>query len=68
MLSTYGGELEAFDPKDHIYGLLGITGLYITPDYSTHKSVSEYVVAWLEVQRKPSSPYDKLSSSTFSTF
>jgi hypothetical protein len=65
ILSTYGGELKAFDPKDHIYGLLGITELEIIPDYSTHKSVpdvyTEYVVAWLEVQRNPNSPYDKLN-------
>jgi hypothetical protein len=60
LISTYGGEFEASDPKDHIYGLLGITELDITPDYSTHKSVSdvytEYVVAWLEFMREPGIP------------
>jgi hypothetical protein len=63
LISTYGGEFEASDPKDHIYGLLGITEFDITPDYSTHKSVSdvytEYVLAWLEVMREPGILYDE---------
>ena len=55
MLSTHGGDLKASDPKDHIYGLLGVTELDITPDYSTRKSVgdvyTEYVVVWSEIMR-----------------
>jgi hypothetical protein len=61
LLSTYGGGFKASDPKDHIYGLLGITELDIIPDYSTHKNVSdvytEYVVAWLESMREPGIPH-----------
>ena len=56
MLSVSAGDLEATDPKDHIYGLLGITGIPIKPDYSTDKSVAdvyvEYVVGFLEASRR----------------
>jgi len=45
------GELQATDPKDHIYGLLGVSGLDITPDYSTDTSVAtvyrDFTAAWL---------------------
>ncbi|KAF4341528.1 heterokaryon incompatibility 6 OR allele [Fusarium beomiforme] len=37
-----GGTLEATDPKDHIYGLLGLSSLPLSPDYT--KSVREVYV------------------------
>lgn len=51
-LSMMGGKmLRATDPKDHIYGLLGITNLGILPDYSERTSLSAvycgYVDHWL---------------------
>jgi hypothetical protein len=48
-------DLRATNPKDHIYGLLGITGISITPDYSDAKLVSdvycEYIVFFLDGTR-----------------
>lgn len=40
-LSQYGGVLEATDPKDHIYGLLGISCLDIQIDYSDSKQLKD---------------------------
>ncbi|KAI1063726.1 hypothetical protein LB506_005659 [Fusarium annulatum] len=41
-LSVFGGTLEATDPKDHIYGLLGLSSLPLSPDYT--KSVRDVYV------------------------
>jgi hypothetical protein len=41
-LSLLGGTLEATDPKDHIYGLLGLSSLPLSPDYT--KSVRDVYV------------------------
>ncbi|EWZ31042.1 hypothetical protein FOCG_08157 [Fusarium oxysporum f. sp. radicis-lycopersici 26381] len=41
-LSAFGGTLEATDPKDHIYGLLGLSSLPLSPDYT--KSVRDVYV------------------------
>ena len=53
--STFAGNLAATDPKDHIYGLLGITKLPIKPDYSSNTSLldlyTEYTQGWLQVHR-----------------
>lgn len=42
---------QATDPKDHVYGMLGITGLDVTPDYSpstpTHVAFVDYISAAL---------------------
>lgn len=41
----------ATDPKDYVYGLLGLTALDITPDYSHEKSVQkvswQFFMGWL---------------------
>ncbi|RFU33592.1 hypothetical protein B7463_g2767, partial [Scytalidium lignicola] len=50
-LSKMGMKLFATDPKDHVYGLLGLTDLNITPDYerkSLRDVYCEYSAAWLE--------------------
>ncbi|KAF4435834.1 hypothetical protein F53441_13411 [Fusarium austroafricanum] len=41
-LMEYGGTLLATDPRDHIYGLLGLSSTPIEPDYT--KSVSEVYI------------------------
>ena len=44
----------ATDPRDHIYGLLGVTGIEIKPDYSSAKATDVYrdfVVGFLEASR-----------------
>ncbi|KIW62019.1 hypothetical protein PV05_02072 [Exophiala xenobiotica] len=50
--SRLGGNLGATNPKDHIYGLLGVTELGLIPDYNITTSVSEvyiqYVRVWLD--------------------
>lgn len=37
-ISGTGGNLRATDPKDHIYGLMGLSGMQITPDYRAETS------------------------------
>ncbi|KAI8711802.1 HET domain-containing protein [Fusarium sp. LHS14.1] len=50
--SSAASHLEATDPKDYIYGLLGITMLPISPDYGPEKSLAElfveYITGWLD--------------------
>ncbi|KAF9776779.1 hypothetical protein IL306_004974 [Fusarium sp. DS 682] len=41
-LSLLGGTLEATDPRDHIYGLLGLSSLPLNPDYT--KSIKDVYV------------------------
>lgn len=52
-LSTRGGSFQATDPKDHIYGLLGMTHMTIWPDYRKEKSWTdvycEYVAYCLQI-------------------
>jgi hypothetical protein len=52
-LSTRGGDYSATDPKDHIYGLIGLTHMDIIPDYRKEKSFidvyCDYVAHCLEV-------------------
>lgn len=51
------GSLAATDPKDHVYGLLGITGINIQVDYSQLNSVAnvfhDVVAAWLQDHARP---------------
>ncbi|KAF4636482.1 hypothetical protein G7Y89_g1592 [Cudoniella acicularis] len=51
-LAAKAGIWEATDPKDYVYGLLGITGRDITPDYSPGKSATEvyceFFSGWLK--------------------
>lgn len=46
------GSLAATDPKDHVYGLLGVTGIDIRVDYSDQTSVAkvfhDVTAAWLK--------------------
>jgi hypothetical protein len=48
--------LQATDPKDHIYGLLGLIYIPITPDYSGQKEIgavyAEFIVTWLDAWRR----------------
>ena len=52
-LSTRGGDFNATDPKDHIYGLIGLTHMGIIPDYRKEKSFidvyCDYVAHCLEI-------------------
>jgi hypothetical protein len=52
LVSTLAGSFRATSPKDYVYGLLGITGLPIKPDYSASISVADiycdYVSTCLE--------------------
>jgi hypothetical protein len=70
-LSVLGGRrLLATDPKDHIYGLLGVTRLSIIPDYSEKTSVAalycDYVANWLGAWRDGDLDFDELDFITFS--
>ncbi|KAK4443436.1 heterokaryon incompatibility protein-domain-containing protein [Podospora aff. communis PSN243] len=38
-------ELQATDPKDYVYGMIGLTGLDITPDY---RETVPYHIAWMD--------------------
>lgn len=38
MMSLMGRGLRATDRKDHIYGLMSLSRMHVTPDYSTSKS------------------------------
>lgn len=52
-LSTRGGDFNATDPKDHVYGLMGLTHMEIIPDYRKEKSFidvyCDYVAHCLEI-------------------
>ncbi|KAJ4201510.1 hypothetical protein NW767_006598 [Fusarium falciforme] len=72
-LSVLGGRrLLATDPKDHIYGLLGVTRLPIIPDYSEKTSVAslycDYVAKWLKAWRDGDMDFEELDFITFSGF
>ncbi|KAK4449710.1 heterokaryon incompatibility protein-domain-containing protein [Podospora aff. communis PSN243] len=49
-LSAIGALLKAKDPRDHLYGLLGLTNLDIEPDYSVSVChlYRRYFTLWLE--------------------
>ncbi|KAI3332202.1 HET-domain-containing protein [Xylariaceae sp. AK1471] len=44
VLSQLGGTLQATDPKDHIYGLLGLHSLQVKIDYSDAKQVKDVYI------------------------
>jgi len=50
-LSNFAFNLKATDPRDYIYGFLGITKLPITPNYSQDNTAfdvyTEYTMCWL---------------------
>jgi Heterokaryon incompatibility protein (HET) len=49
LFADFTSTLKATDHKDHIYGLLGITSLKITPNYykPINEIYTEYITAWL---------------------
>jgi len=55
VISPHGNNLKATDPRDHVYGLLGVANVNIVPDYSPTKTLgdvyADYVAAWLETAR-----------------
>ncbi|WAO86145.1 HET domain-containing protein [Fusarium falciforme] len=69
-LSVLGGRwLLATDPKDHIYGLLGVTRLPITPDYVRRRRLPlycDYVANWLKAWRDGDIDFEELDFITFS--
>lgn len=52
-LSLKGFQHDATDARDHVYGLLGLTGLKIIPDYTktTRQVLLDYVRAKIESNR-----------------
>ncbi|KAF4994872.1 hypothetical protein FGRMN_5504 [Fusarium graminum] len=54
-VSTFAGSLQATDDRDYIYGLLGVSGIPMTPDYSPENTASHvytrYVASWLKAAR-----------------
>lgn len=52
-LTLFAASYHATDPKDHIYGLLGVSGIKLEPDYRATKTVGDvyrdYVEAWLKL-------------------
>src|SRR5579871_5123885 len=54
-LAWLGGELQAAEARDHIYGLLGLTQLALVSDYSDDKDTStvysEFIAEWLAYWR-----------------
>lgn len=54
VIAKGGGRLLATNPKDHIYGLLGLTRIDISPDYTNATKLGDvycqYVRVWLESQ------------------
>ncbi|KAF5607901.1 heterokaryon incompatibility (het-6OR allele) [Fusarium subglutinans] len=54
-VSTFAANLQATDDRDYIYGLLGVSGLPITPDYNPKNTTSQvytkYIAGWLKAAR-----------------
>lgn len=57
LISTLGAHLRATNPKDHIYGLLGLSGIALCPDYSDSVPVAQVYRYYVEksLARSPSS-------------
>jgi len=71
-LSTMGARLQATHHKDHIYGLLGLSGISLHPNYSDSVSTadvySQYVKAWLDVSKTRPTPSTSLPELFFLQF
>ncbi|KAH7329447.1 heterokaryon incompatibility protein-domain-containing protein [Stachybotrys elegans] len=54
-ITMFARDLVATDPKDYIYGLLGISGIRLVPDYTSDTSLAkvylDYCKGWLDVTR-----------------
>ncbi|RSL83701.1 hypothetical protein CEP51_004342 [Fusarium floridanum] len=66
VVAYFAAHLKATDPRDYIYGLLGVTKIPILPDYRTGKPLSElyveYITTWLDVAyEKNTGPLKPLS-------
>ncbi|KAF5232286.1 hypothetical protein FAUST_8820 [Fusarium austroamericanum] len=55
VISTFAVNLEATDHRDHIYGLLGVSGIPMSPNYSPENRAShvytKYIAGWLKAAR-----------------
>jgi hypothetical protein len=55
IVSTFTTNLEATDHRDHIHGLLGVSDIPISPNYSTENNAShvctKYIAGWLKAAR-----------------
>ncbi|RSL59432.1 hypothetical protein CEP53_005814 [Fusarium sp. AF-6] len=62
VIFTTGGALEARDPKDHVYALLGVADLKLKPDYSPERSLeSVYIDLCAElIDLPPDFPFEFL--------
>lgn len=56
---AFSGKANATEPKDHFYGLLGISSVGLVPDYSLDKSVGlvsqEFMAEYVRVSQEESS-------------
>ncbi|KAF4499078.1 heterokaryon incompatibility (het-6OR allele) [Fusarium agapanthi] len=54
-VSTFAANLLATDDRDYIYGLLGVSGIPVVPDYSPKNTTSQvytkYIAGWLKAAR-----------------
>ncbi|KAJ4249435.1 hypothetical protein NW762_012290 [Fusarium torreyae] len=54
-VSCFAANLQATNERDYIYGLLGVSGIQITPDYSPENKAShvytKYIAGWLNAAR-----------------
>ncbi|KAF4959810.1 hypothetical protein FGADI_1312 [Fusarium gaditjirri] len=54
-VSTFAANLQAADDRDYIYGLLGVSGIPITPEYSPKNTTSQvytkYMAGWPKAAR-----------------
>ncbi|KAF4953168.1 hypothetical protein FSARC_12462 [Fusarium sarcochroum] len=55
VVSSFACNLQATDDRDYIYGLLGVSGIPMTPDYSPENKAShvytKYIAGWLKAAR-----------------
>jgi hypothetical protein len=69
--ALFGANLQATDPKDHIYALLGLTGIATVPRYSSNVPVArvyrDFVAAWLAKAYSDHSEPGRLSELQFLT-
>lgn len=49
VMAVLGATLQATDPKDHIYGILALSGLKIKPNYSEQKKTSDVLIEFASV-------------------
>ncbi|GJC88666.1 hypothetical protein ColLi_11504 [Colletotrichum liriopes] len=70
MISSFApAPLRATDPRDYVYGLLGLMELAMAPDYNRHTAeiYCEFVAACIEKSRDSGAPYLNLAVSNIPT-